>query len=171
MMKYKKDERIVYGNNGVCRVEEAGMMNFSWLKEPAMYYTLQPLYKNQKIYAPAEAPTPIRKAIGRSQAESLLEIIPKLRDNLAVQSYEELAETDCHRQFNTFDCMDLIKTIGILRAKEEKGRILGRNLTQEDQRLRDKAEDLLYGEMAAALDMTREDMEAEVQRSLSFPEA
>ena len=40
-MKYKKDERIVYGNNGVCRVEEAGMMHFSWLKEPAMYYTLQ----------------------------------------------------------------------------------------------------------------------------------
>ena len=41
---FKVGEYVVYGMNGVCRVEEIGPMPLSGMDSDKIYYTLLPLY-------------------------------------------------------------------------------------------------------------------------------
>ena len=48
-------EYIVYGMNGVCKVEEIGPMNMSGVDSDKIYYTLLPLYtKGSRVFTPVD---------------------------------------------------------------------------------------------------------------------
>ena len=46
-------EYIVYGVEGVCRVEEAGKLKVAGLDKNRAYYRLRPYYHDGTIYTPA----------------------------------------------------------------------------------------------------------------------
>ena len=46
-------EYVIYGNNGVCKVESIGPVNMPGVEKTKIYYTLVPLYANgSKVYTP-----------------------------------------------------------------------------------------------------------------------
>lgn len=164
---YKKDDLIVYGSNGICRVIEAEMQEFTWMDKPKLYYTLQPLYKGLKIYAPADTRTLMRQAITKSQAQSLIDMIPLIKETLADEDKEVEIERQCKDLYNGFDCVDLLKTIGVLFVKNAKAADRGKRLSQEEQRLMESSETLLYGELAAALEISREEVKPYIDSRLA----
>ena len=49
---FSKGDIIVYGNTGVCRVEEVGPLSISAAKKDTIYYRLLPYYGGGVIYTP-----------------------------------------------------------------------------------------------------------------------
>jgi CarD family transcriptional regulator len=72
---YQPGELIVYGGEGVCRVEAIGPLKLSGMKSDKLYYTLQPLYRSGTVFAPVEGKVFMRPVINRKQAEELVRSI------------------------------------------------------------------------------------------------
>ena len=51
---YNVGQYIIYGNDGVCKVEAIGPLDVHGVKKGVDYYTLIPLYQTGKIYAPVD---------------------------------------------------------------------------------------------------------------------
>ena len=73
---YKVDDLVVYGKNGVCRINGIGKIAIS--DSDRLYYTLVPVYKNEEvIYAPVEnGKIVMRHIISREEAKALIKRIP-----------------------------------------------------------------------------------------------
>ena len=77
---YQPGELIVYGGEGVCRVEAIGPLKLSGMKSDKLYYTLQPLYRSGTVFAPVEGKVFMRPVISRKQAEELVRSIPQVQE-------------------------------------------------------------------------------------------
>ena len=52
---YEIGQLIVYGNEGVCRVEEIGTPKISGVDKHRDYYTLAPIYREGKVFTPVDS--------------------------------------------------------------------------------------------------------------------
>ena len=51
---FQKGEYVVYGNLGVCRVNDLVTRQFEGLDAAHPYYVLEPVYQGGTLYAPAD---------------------------------------------------------------------------------------------------------------------
>ena len=72
---FKVGEYVVYGMNGVCRVEEVGPMSLSGVDNDRLYYTLLPLYtKGSRVYTPVDNEKVVmRRVITKAEACALID--------------------------------------------------------------------------------------------------
>ena len=68
---------IVYGNEGVCRVEEIGTPKISGVDKHREYYTLAPIYREGKVFTPVDSKVFMRPVITREEALALIDRIPR----------------------------------------------------------------------------------------------
>lgn len=151
---------IIYGNQGVCKVEDIGPMNMGGIKTERLYYTLLPIYiSGSKVYTPTDNEKVILRAvISKDEAKQLLEEIPELEqiDVLDEKSREQLYKD----ALASCDCRELVKIIKTLYLRRQERLEDGKKVTAVDERYFKMAEDSLYGELAIALDMEREKVES-----------
>ena len=160
---YQIGQYIVYGNTGVCKVEEM-------LEKPplGLYYVLKPLYDTGTIYTPAEHPKVFMRAvIRRDEVDRLIDQIPRI---VAVpdrtRNLQELRE-HYRTALASHECSDLIRlTMSIHQKKKEQQR-LGRRFGQVDEKFLKQAENILFGEFAVALGIPREDVPCYISKRLA----
>lgn len=70
------------------------------------------------------------------------------------------------RMLENHDCADLVQLIKTIYARQQTAHAAGRKGGQADERYRKRAEDTLYGELAVALDIPREQVEEYIRRTL-----
>ena len=76
---YKEGEYIVYGLNGVCRVESITTLDMKDVPKDAEYYSLIPLGKGGKIYVRVDSlQDKMRPVISKSEAELLIKQIDEI---------------------------------------------------------------------------------------------
>jgi CarD family transcriptional regulator len=147
---------IIYGGEGVCRVDSIGVPDMANIDQTKEYYVLSPLYRSGKIFAPVSTPVHMRSVIGREEAEALIGRIAGTEpDNLEHQNARALKEY-YQTTVATYGCDDLVKLIKTARAKRDKALHNGRKVSQIDERYLKRAEEQLYGELAVALEIDRE---------------
>lgn len=75
---YDIGDYVVYGHNGICRVEDITNPGFSGVDKDKKYYVLQPLNtKGSKIYSPMNnKKVLIRSVMTSDEAEKFIEEIP-----------------------------------------------------------------------------------------------
>ncbi len=71
-------EYIVYGVEGVCRVEEAGKLKVAGLDKNRAYYRLRPYYHDGTIYTPVDGKAVMRPVLTREELERLHPRLPDL---------------------------------------------------------------------------------------------
>ena len=141
---YEIGQLIVYGNEGVCRVEEIGTPKISGVDKHRDYYTLAPIYREGKVFTPVDSKVFMRPVISREEALALIDRIPAMT-----------AEVNEHCLQN-YTCADLLQLIKDVRAKRCRMIERGKKLGLVDERYMKRAEEMLHGELAVALGMTRE---------------
>ena len=71
---YQKGEYIIYGNTGVCRVEDVAVPDNIPIKEKgALYYKLSPVYGAGSIYIPVDTEVFMRPVLTKAQANELID--------------------------------------------------------------------------------------------------
>lgn len=151
---FKIGDLIFYGRTGVCQVVAFCERTVSAQSGPQLYYVLQPLYQACRITTPVNnSKIYIRPIISREEAEDVIRQIP----NMSVCAYhsKNLVELREHYKcaLETYNCHDLLGlTMSIYRKKTEAAQ-QKRKLGAVDERFLKEAEELLFGELAVALDI------------------
>ena len=69
---YQVGALIVYGAEGVCRVESVGPLEMRGAQKGTSYYTLAPLFRAGKIFTPVDTTVYTRPVMTREEAEALI---------------------------------------------------------------------------------------------------
>ena len=153
---YNIGDLIIYSGEGVCRVEAVGEASVTGASKDRLYYTLAPLYRTGKIFAPVDAGIFMRPVISRDEALDVIAKIPaapaEVCDNRNIRFLSEHYQERMQRH----DCLELVKLIKAVWSKRTIALKKGKKLGQIDERFMKRAEDMLYGELAVALDIPKD---------------
>lgn len=153
---YNVGDIIVYGEHGVCKVAAVGPLQLGG-PGSRLYYTLRPYYHPELvIYAPIDNDrVVIRPPITREQAQQIVSELPRVPE-LEIPE-EKGRETLFSQVQHTCDCRALAGLLKALYHRRAQRQKKGRRATSVDERYFHAAEDQLYGELAYALGMNREE--------------
>ncbi|MBE5964159.1 MAG: CarD family transcriptional regulator [Lachnospiraceae bacterium] len=160
-------EYVIYGSQGVCRVESIGPLELSGISKDKQYYTLSPIYQAEsKVYAPVDNNKVVmRHILTKSEVEALIGRICDI-DTIIVAN-DRLRETVYKEALHTCNCEDLIKVIKTIYIRKQDRIREGKKSTNSDERYLKLAESALYGEFALVLDMKRDEVESYITSSVN----
>ena len=143
---FKKGEFILYGTVGVCQVEKISRTDFS--DNDRLYYYLVPRYeKDTTICIPVDSD----KVMMREYAN----------DRERPQAYKEAIQSG--------DCLELASMIKEISRMEQSRKGKGRILSVREKDGAKAARRLLFGELAAALDIYPEEVPGYIEVRTGFP--
>lgn len=160
---YQIGDLIIYGNQGVCKVEAVGIPDIPGVDKDRIYYTLCPLYQNGKIFTPIDTSVFMRPIITYTEVKQLIALIPSIREDVYNSSNVRLLEDHYQESMQTHNCYDLIKVIKTVYSKNEITVGQGKKLGQIDERFMKRAEDLLCGEFAVVLGIPKETVKSHIK--------
>ena len=165
---YQTGDLILYGRTGVCRVEDITKVKQRGSAEEQSYYVLKPLYQNCNITTPVENTRVYsRPIISREEAESVIASIPTVKpEAYHNRNLNQLREYYKSRM-ETYNCLDLIELTMSLYVKKREAEAQKRKFGAVDERFMKEAEDLLFGELAAALGIARDEVRGYIASSLA----
>ena len=163
---FREGEKIIYGSNGVCTVEEIGVPPFAKKGEDRLYYKLRPAGGTETIYAPVDGPVFMRPVMSRQEAEDLIARMPKIQEQVCTSHSIALLRQQYDAFFQSHNCETYVRLVKGVYLKGQQGKKLG----QTDQRYMKRAEDVLYGELAAALDIPMEEVPDYIRTTLATTE-
>lgn len=162
---YNVGDVIVYGEHGVCHVTACGPLRLGESNR-RIYYTLHPYYQPELvIYAPTDSDrVVIRDPLTQEQARQLVEELPEIPP-LDIPD-EKNREVLFNRIQHDCDCHSLVSLIKALYLRREQRQQHGKHATSVDERYFRTAEEQLYGELAFALGIEKEQMSSYIESRL-----
>lgn len=156
-MVFSKNDYIIYGTTGVCKIVDIIKKKFGTNNERE-YYVLKPTYDiNSTIYAPTDSDAiSIRKIMTVSEVYELIKTMPDNETiwieyiNLRKQKY-----TDILKNANKKELVKLIKTLYIQKQQKKEE---GKKLYVGDEKIMSEAERLLHEEFALVLKIKIEEV-------------
>ncbi len=157
---FQKDALVIYGKTGVCKVMDITTPDFCLAKpgeKKKLYYVLSPLYQDGTIYALVDNPRVfIRPILTKEEAKQLVELIPTIR----AQAYYGGSTQDLRNHYQNLldsnDCADLVELVMSIYEKKTYVEQTKKKFGAVDEHFMKQAEQLLNGELAAALEITVE---------------
>lgn len=165
MVKYEINDLIMYGSEGVCRVEDICTPKMSGIDKNRVYYVLKPLYKKEVIYIPVDTKKFMRPIITIDEVNQLIDGIPSARTNVCNERMKVL-EDQYKAGLNSHECEDLIRMIKTVTLKRSESASKGKKLGRTDESYMKMAEDTLYGEFAQALKIPRESVKDYIEERI-----
>lgn len=167
---YQTGQYILYGKTGVCQVEGTDSQAIPREKGTRLYYVLRPLYQNGSILAPVDnvdnGVIPTRPIMSRKEAQAFIEELPALKSEPYYnQNLTQLRE-HYREQLGSLTGRDLALLICSIYFKKQETRAANKKLGMVDQQFMDEAESLLYGELAAALGIDRDEVKDYISKTL-----
>ena len=164
---YSIGEMIMYGGTGVCVVLDITTVKLSSTDQPRSYYVLKPLYQSGTIQIPVDnTKVPIRPVMTRSEAEELVDCIPGIPASICYEKNLTALRNHYQQQINTYDCRDLVRLTKSIYAKKKDAESRQKKIGMTDEKFLRRAEDLLFGELAVALDIGREEVRSYISDRL-----
>lgn len=148
---------VICGNKGVCVIEDITALDISGVDKGKKYYVLKPLYvSSSTVYVSVDAPLSMREVLSAQEAEQLIRKIPEI-SGIEIQN-ERLVEQDYKKCLKAGNSEMLVKLIKTIYLRKQKRMEAGRKETAVDGKYLKIAEDMLYGELAVALQIKRKEV-------------
>ena len=148
---FSVNDYVVYGSEGVCRVESIGHPEISGLDRTKEYYTLSPVYRCGKIYTPVDSSIHMRSVMSKNQVDELISGINDISCDLDVPKDAKLANIYYRELVRSYECRNLISVIKYVVAKQQSCAAEKRNLPAVDMKFYKLAEEMLYNEFGFVL--------------------
>ena len=153
---YKINDTVVYGGNGVCRIEDITSRDIAGTS--MKYYVLKPVYdSNSTLYVPVANEKLTAKMRRVSSPEEVKALIKAMPDEDAGWIEDENQRKERYKEvIAQGDRLGLIKIIKALYLHQRKLQEKGKRLHLADDRLFREAERMLYDEFALVLNIKRD---------------
>lgn len=150
-------ELVIYGGTGVCSVEEITEKKMSG-SETRMYYVLNPLFQDGKIYTPVDTKVYMRPVMTPQEAERIIDSIPDIKaESYHDRNFNQLA-TRYEQVLGSHEFLDIVALAISIREKKVQAELLSKKLGQVDTKFMKRAEGLINGELSVALGIPQEDV-------------
>lgn len=154
---YQVGTLVLYGSTGVCKIEEIKEQEFPATGERRLYYVLSPLYEKTKISVPVDSDKVfLREIISKDEAEHLIEIMPTLQPEICHSRVTKELTEHYETILKSHDCEATAELALSIYHKKLEAAEQNRKFGSIDERFLRQAENLLYGELAAALEIPKE---------------
>lgn len=163
---YQPGDMVVYGSTGVCRVKEITTPECQKGGEK-LYYALEPLYQDGVIYTPVDTKVFMRPVITEEEAQALIDKIPTMEAAAYHNSVLRELEEHYAAYLKSHECGDLIELAMSIYAKKQDLASQHRKFGAVDERFMKRAEDLLYGELAVALKIDRDQVPSHISNRIN----
>ena len=164
---YSVGDLILYGRTGVCRVEGIDELASREAMEPERFYVLKPLYQNCQIRISVDNKKVFsRPIISDAEARRLIQTMPQVEAKPYYNRNLNQLREHYRACMESLACEDLIVMTKSLYMKKKEAEAQRRKFGAVDERFMKEAEDLLFGEFAAALQIDRETVESYIADSL-----
>lgn len=159
-------EFVIYGSNGVCRVNEITVMGSG--VDAKDYYCLVPINDNDgRIFTPVTNTKVImRPILTEDEAMELIDRIPDI-EQLWI-SDEKQREANYKQAIHTCDCRELIRIIKTMYSRKQERLAKGMKSTVVDDRYLKEAEENLYSELSIAIGREKAEMEEFISKQLEL---
>ena len=163
---FKIGDYVVHYKESVCEVSEVGKLNMSFSNKDKEYYTLKPIYNaGGTVYTPVDnEKKQIREMITKEQAKQLIHHMPEI-EVIAV-SEEKRREQFYKQALLTNECKEWVAIIKTAYLRKKKRLDSGKKSINVDDKYLSIAEKFLYGELAAALGISREEVKSYILKEL-----
>lgn len=148
---FQVGDYVVYGMEGVCRIEQIGYPQVSGLDPTREYYRLQSHYRKGVIYAPVGGKVPIREPISAEAAEAAIAGAASLALLADIPQNGREAGDYYKAILQEHDVVRLIQLCKTMQRKQEKMTKSRRTVNTTELRHWKTAEDMLLGELAFSL--------------------
>lgn len=160
---FKENDLVVYQGAGVCKITSIQPVDFGVKGEKKPYYYLEPLYQKGLIYAPVDSSEiKIREIICREEAQSLMGDIAHVDPDRFKGTSVQQTVTYYQQILDSHNCRDLLSMIKGLYLKELEAAERNKKLGQIDRKYLRRAEDLLFGELATVLDLSKDRVQTHI---------
>lgn len=148
---FEVGEFIVYGNKGVCQIEEISHVDIPGATKDRLYYVLHQIENgSSKIYVPTDnEKTAMRRVITKEAAEDLLRRMPEIEELRVADDKQR--EAMYKSVIHTCDYNQWVSMIKTLYFRKQERTSQGKKVTALDERYLKAAENELYSELAFAL--------------------
>lgn len=164
-MKFSIGDLIIYGETGVCRVDALEERPF--LGEVTNCYKLQPLYQSCVIYTPADNGNVfMRPIVSAEEAEGLINSFAETEPIALPQGAPRIVSEVYDKIIKTHDCKELVTLIVSVHTRRKSLLESKKKLSAIDERFMKKAEDLLFGEIAAALNTEKAEVSEKINEKI-----
>ncbi len=166
---YQAGDLILYGSTGVCRVVDIVTKQMNRADPERQYYILAPLYQSGTIITPVDnTKVFIRPVITRDEALKLIDQIPSIQAEAYHNQNLQQLENHYKSQMEDHECLSLLRlTMSTYRKKLEREQAKLK-FGAVDRRYMERAENLLYGELAVALDIAKDNVQEFIAQRLSL---
>ena len=160
---YQTGDFVMYGNTGVCRVEEIGYPDAA-SDEDKLYYKMWPDYDKEVIYISVDTGEFMRPVMSRQDAEQLIDSIPDIPDKVSDNHDMRMLSEQYRACLNARRNEDLIRLIKGVYQKRRRSLKAGRHMGQIDQQNMRRAEKRLDGELAVVLGMEYDEIQPYIHK-------
>lgn len=143
---------IVYGNNGVCRVEEITEMSLTGGEEQ-LYYVLKSKTGGGTAYVPVNSPVYMRPVMSQQEAEELVRQIPFVKTDCFEVSNARDMQKLYRETIQSHDCVQIISLIKHIRRTEKKKQEMKKKLSSTEERFLEQAMKIINSELSVALNL------------------
>lgn len=163
---FKKGQYIVYGNSGVCQVEDIVTMNMTGITKDRLFYVLIPSsQKGGKIFTPVDnEKIGMRPVMTQEEATQLIDGILDIEEFWV--SNEKQREAQYKECIKSCDCREWVRIIKTLYLRKAARNAQGKKITSVDQKYLQMAEDFLYSELEIPLGIPKSKMEAYIGKRI-----
>ena len=155
---FKVGDLVVYGNNGVCTVDSIGPSYLSGADRDKDYYFLTPYYSGKcRIMIPCDNDRIVLRAlITKDEANALIEDLENI--DLMEITDEKSREQIYKNTIRGCNCREMFSLIKTIYLRKQTRLSEGKKVTSSDEKYFLIAEDKLYGELAVALGIEKNDI-------------
>ena len=149
---------VVYGSNGVCKVEDLREENLSGIKR--MFYILKPLgVSNSTFYIPANSEKVLEKVHKLMSADEIIDLINHMPDEDTIWIDDDRARTTQYKtMLATGDRRQLVRLTKTLYQRKNELESKGKKLRTSDENIMRTAEQLLFEEFSLVLGIPQEEV-------------
>lgn len=162
ILLFKIGDLIVYGQTGVCEVTDICKKKLTPTDKEREYYKLIPLYsQNSVIFTPIDNQKVfMRNIISREDADRLIDLIPEIKASPFHSNIQRDVTEHYEKLLQSHSCRSLVELTMSIYQKKREAVENKRKIGSVDERFMKRAEELLFGELAAALNIEPEGVQS-----------
>ena len=141
------DEKIIYGENGVCTVTKIAPLDMAGSDPDKLYYYLKPLIGSGVYFAPVEGSAYMRPVMSEEEAQAFIKTIPSIEPAVCNDTRFNHVDAFYRELFKLHTNEALVSTIkGLkIRISEKKTKSSRAESTVK------RAKEILFGELSVSL--------------------
>ena len=163
---FDKGAFVVCGSKGVCTVEDVARMSIPGVDGKRDYYVLKPVYNfATTVYIPVDAgKESMRGVLSATEAKKLIRGMESIAPIDIVN--DKMLEQEYRGCMRTNMCEEWVRILKTTYQRKVKRQEMGRKVTAVDAKYCTIAEDSLFGELAIALGISKDQVPEYIEKEM-----